>query len=586
MHRSIGKVLFLACTALVLAAVPAAAQVQIATNVVAQMPPAWRHAFAVDAGTVQHLQVPAAPVQQAAIDVVLAGRPFTIDLVPFEVRSASFQLFARTNAGLVSLPAPSATTWRGTVLGDAGSEVAATLDGGSLRAYVRKGDGQLWVVQPLADAIAGAPAAMHAVFRGSDGAVTNGRCGVVGGPVRVPAPGIGGDVVYECELALEADFPLYQWNGGSVANTQNDVLGIVNAVDLIFRTDVQVHFTVTQLIVDTAVDAYATSVASSLLSQVQNQWNGTWGAFARDVVHLFSGRQIGAASAGTIGIAYVGTVCDTASAYGLSETHWSANYAYRVAVTAHELGHNFNATHCDGQPSCSLMCSVVGGCSGNTSSFSAPEQAQILAFRQTATCLVAQATPPQIASATPSQVATVNPGIVVLGGTGFFGTTAVTVGSQQVTAGITVLSDTQLRFPAPPGMPLGGQPLTVTNPAGTSNAVVLTYNASDPCQLVVPSATYGGAFFQWRMGGWPNDFAFLGISVMNTTSPWLGQPLVDGFLLIWSGGLDAQGLANFAVTVPTGLLAGFTVYSQLLDVDLSTVTLRSVSSIPGSWIVF
>jgi hypothetical protein len=232
------------------------------------------------------------------------------------------------------------------------------------------------------------------------------------------------------------------------------------------------------------------------------------------------------------------------------------------------------------------MCSMVGGCSGNTGGFSASEKAQIIAFRQTATCLVAQATTPSIASVTPSQVATVSPGMVALAGAGFVGTTAVNVGSQQVTAGIQVLGDTQLRFPAPAGLPLGGQPVSVTNPAGTSNAVVLTYHASDPCVVVVPTATYGGASLQWRMGGWPNDFAFLGISLLNTASPWLGESLVDGFLLIWYGNLDAQGLANFTVTVPTGVLVGFTVYSQMIDVEPATNTLRSVSTIPGTWIVF
>lgn len=569
------------------AASPVAAQIQAPVNTAALMPPAWLQSFAVSAGTVQHLQVPAAPAAQVAIDVVLAGRLTTIELVPCEVRSASFQVFARTSTGLVALPAPAATTWRGTLVNDAGSDVAATIVGGSLRAYARGSDGQLWVVQPLADAVAGAPPAMHAVFRARDGAGANGHCGVVvGGLTPAPTPGGGEDVVYECEIALEADHALYLWNGGSVAAVQNDVLGIVNAVDLIFRNDVQMHFAVTQLIVDVVPDAYTTSVASGLLAQLQSQWNGTWGAIARDVVHLFSGRQVGAASAGTVGIAYVGSACDTTMAYGLSETHWSTNFAYRVAVTAHELGHNFNALHCDGQSACAIMCSQIGGCSGNTTGFSATERAQIIAFRQSAACLVAQATAPWIASVTPSQVATVSPSLITLGGDGFLGTTAVNVGSQQVTAGIQVLSDTQLRFPAPAGLPLGGQPVSVTNPAGTSNAAVLTYNASNPCEVVVPSATYGGALLQWRMGGAPNDFAFLGISLLDTTSPWLGQSLLDGFLLLWYGNLDALGLANLTVTVPTGVLVGFTVHSQMIDVDPATNTLRSVSSIPGTWIVF
>ena len=319
--------------------------------------------------------------------------------------------------------------------------------------------------------------------------------------------------------ALEADHPLYLQNGSSVAATQNDVLGIVNAVDLIFTTDVQVHFVVSQLIIDAVPDPYTTSNAPALLTEFQNQWNGAYGAVQRDVAHLFSGRAIGAASGGTIGFAMVGVVCNLPYAYGLSQTHWSSNYAYRVGLTAHELGHNFNASHCDGQAACSVMCSTISGCSGNVSSFSANERAQIIAFRQTASCLLLQSTVPVIATATPAQFATVNPPLITLAGTGFYGTTAVTIGSQQVTTGITVVSDAQMRFTPPPGLPLGSQPVSVTNPAGTSNAVALTVTASNPCQVVVPTASFGGATLIWRMGGWPNDHGLLGVSLINSTSP-------------------------------------------------------------------
>lgn len=549
------------------------------------LPPAWLQTFAVHAGTAQHLRVPPTPAPHAAVDVVLGGRLVTLDLAPVELRAPGFAMFARTANGLLALPAGSADTWRGTVLGDAASAVAATLTGGSLRAYVREGSGQLWVVQPLRDAFPAAAAATHVVFRGGDCAPLPGRCGVAAAAVAVPPAG-GEDVQYVCELALEADYALFQYHGGSATAVQADVLGIVNAVDLIFDHDVQVHFQVTQLIVDSAPDPYTSSNANTLLAELRTNWNNNQGGVARDVAHLFSGRAIGAASGGTIGIAYVGTVCNLASAYGLSETHWTTNYAYRVAVTAHEFGHNFNAVHCDGQAACSLMCSVVGGCAGNSGAFSAGEQQQIVAYRATATCLAAQATLPAIASASPASFATVHPPLVTLNGSGFIGTTVVQVGPQQLTSGFQVLSDAQLRLTPPAGLPLGNHAVTVTNPAGTSNASPLLYTASNPCEVVVPSATYGGAMFEWRMGGWPNDAAFLLIGWSNATAPWLGQQLLNGYLLVWNGSLDQQGLATLAVTVPSGLLTGFTVYSQLVDIDPVTATLRSVSTIPGSWIVF
>jgi hypothetical protein len=411
----------------------------------------------------------------------------------------------------------------------------------------------------------------------------NGRCGVVAAPQPCPAPSAGGgDTWWVCDLALEADHPLFVLNGSNVAATQTDVLGVVNAVDVIFRTDVQVHFVVSQLIVDAAPDPYTTNVAPTLLAQFQSHWNNNLAAIPRDLAHLFSGRPLDAYSGGTIGYAYVGVVCDPSNGYGVSQTRWSANYAYRVGVTAHELGHGFNATHCDGQPQCSVMCSTIGGCSGNTGSLSPSEQMQIVAFRQSSSCLTQQATLPQITSASPTQLATVAPPLVTLGGNGFLGATQVNVGGVAVTSGLQVLGDTQLRFVPPAGLALGFHPVSVTNAAGTGNSTAVWYVASNPCQLVVPATVAGGSTLAWQLGGWPNDVGLLGVSFYSTSSPFLGASLLDGFLLLWAGPLDARGMAGFAVPVPAGLLTGYTAYSQLLDVIPSSNTLRSVSATPGT----
>ncbi len=562
------------------------AEPDAAAAAVARMPPAWLRAFDVAAGTVQRLAPLDASQPMVSVTVVLAGGARTLELHPVELRTAAFQLWARTPAGLVPIGAPPAGTFRGRIAGDAGSAVAATVRGGALTAYVRCGNGELWIVQPLAAAVAGAPATTHVVFRAADNLPVFGRCGVVAPPDAAPAPAGGTDLWYACELALEADHPLFVLNGNDVAATQADVLGIVNAVDLIFRTSVQVHFVVSQLIVDVAPDAYTTNVASALLAQFRGQWNANYGAIARDLAHLFTGRPLGAYSNGTIGYAYVGVVCDVANAYGVSQTRWSANHAYRVGITAHELGHGFDATHCDGQPQCGVMCSLIGGCSGNPGAFSPAEKAQIVACRQGAACLVAQPSVPQIASVSPQQVATVAPPLVTLLGDGFQGTTAVTVAGQAVTSGLQVLGDTQLQFTPPPGLPLGFHPVSVTNPAGTSNSSVLWYVAANPCQVVVPAAVAGGASMSWTMGGWPHDLGLLGISFFDTTSPFLGGSLLDGFLLLWGGPLDARGIASFAVPVPPGILAGYTVYSQLLDVIPVANTLRSASATPGTAITW
>ncbi len=553
---------------------------------VALAPPTLLKMFDAMAGTVQQLQVPNGNPAAALIDVVFAGVPQVLELHQFDVRSPSFQLFERGPGGLLLLPTPTCVTYRGALQGESGSEVAATLVGGSLTAYVRRAIGELWLVQAVREVVPTAGPTAHIVFRGADSSNLNYHCGVPGVQQGV-VPTVGGeDAVYACQLAIEADNPLFVLNGSNTTNTQNDVTGIVNAMDIIYRRDVLVALQVSQLIVDSGPDPYTTSVATALLPQFGNYWNANHGGVARDTAHLFTGRPMGASSGGTIGLAYVGVVCFLNSAYGVSQTRFSTNYGYRVGVTAHEIGHNFNAAHCDSAPPCYIMCSGIGGCQNNQAAFSANEAAQIIAYRQSVGCLALLQTVPQILSATPIQFPTVNPPLVTLTGNGFIGTTSMLVGTQPVTTGITIVSDTQLRFVPPTGLALGIQTLTATNGAGTSNVYGLLYTNANPAQLVVPAFAIGGSTLTWRLGGVQNDTGYFGISILNTTSPFQGQLLLDGFILLWAGALDANGMAVLPVPVPVGLLSGWTIYSQMLDEIPFTGTLRSLSTVKSTLFFF
>jgi hypothetical protein len=125
----------------------------------ALLPPTLAQAFAVQAGTLQSLTLPAAPIGLVTVPVVFAGAPALLELAPFDVRAANFQLWVRSGDQLTEVsPPPAANTWRGGIAGEVGSAVAATIDGGGLTAYVRRGSGDVWVVQPLRAVSATAPA--------------------------------------------------------------------------------------------------------------------------------------------------------------------------------------------------------------------------------------------------------------------------------------------------------------------------------------------------------------------------------------------------------------------------------------------
>ena len=90
-----------------------------------------------------------------------------------------------------------------------------------------------------------------------------------------------------------------------------------------------------------------------------------------------------------IGCAHVGVICENLGlAYGLSQSMFSANMAIRTALTAHELGHNWSATHCSpAAPDCAIMCAVIGGCSGDVTSFGSSATTEIIAHRDSVSCV-------------------------------------------------------------------------------------------------------------------------------------------------------------------------------------------------------
>lgn len=530
------------------------------------------------------LSVASTELRQFSFRVALAGVQQFVAVQAADVRAAGYQLLERTASGLIAKRPGPCTTFRGGLVGDVASRVAVSFVDGVLRAVILRGDG-LWIVQPLRDAIPGAAGNAYVVFHGSDTLPGNGHCGVGSPGTGSTGPSSTGpsstgtaqtDSVYECELALEADHALFLLNNSNALATQSELLGIVNAADVIYQGGLTVSFQVSQLIVDVVPDPYNSSNASVLLGQFQSYWNANHAGVARDVTHLFTGRQVGAASAGSIGQAYTATACDVSNAYGLSETRWSPNYALRVALTAHEIGHNFGADHCDLNGNCNIMCTSIGGCSGVAASFGPTALAEMDAYLQTVNCLALVPSVPQISSASPVLIETVSPPEVTLGGSGFLGTTTMTVAGQTF-AGFQVLSDTLMRFSPPVGLALGVQSATVTNPAGTSNATFLIYQASDPCRVVAPINTQGGLPFTWRIGGWPNGTGYLGVSLVDTMTPLQGFPVMTQFLTLWMGPLDARGMASMTVPVVPAVLTGFPFYSQMIDTLSGAGSVHSTS---------
>jgi hypothetical protein len=99
-----------------------------------------------------------------------------------------------------------------------------------------------------------------------------------------------------------------------------------------------------------------------VLSEFEGYWNANLSGVDRDAAHLWTGKDI---DGDVIGSAEIGAICSRPEkAYGFSQRVFDADV--EVDVTAHEIGHNFGATHPDKEnppvDTCvnSIMQSVVG----------------------------------------------------------------------------------------------------------------------------------------------------------------------------------------------------------------------------------
>ncbi len=324
---------------------------------------------------------------------------------------------------------PPARTYRGTIVGEEGSGVAASLLPGGLVALLERGDGTRWHVEPIENLLPQvpvlglarpiAPSGIHVSYRAEDVIRSGFRCGndltELGHPDHRHDTssnedaggdgGVAGTTKYLAEIAFDADYEFFQKNSSSVTATVDDMESVMNQVEFIYDRDVDIDYEFTTFVVrDTPSDPYTSTDAVTLLCEFRAKWNSSPEVMIqREVAHLFTGKTI---NGSTIGIGWVGVVCNQSGtdcgangnlAYSLVESKYSGGtFNDRIALSAHELGHNWGASHCDGTGDCHIMCSVIEGCNGIAGAnlkFGAVEQSQIVSYRNSVSCDMALTAP-------------------------------------------------------------------------------------------------------------------------------------------------------------------------------------------------
>ena len=344
---------------------------------------------------VHPLRATAKSAGRLELDVSIEGHRHRLTLRPHSIRAPGFRVRVQTADGSFhDAPVPTVTTYRGTVDGAEGERVLASIVDGKVNAEVTPPDSKrMWIVQPLGQFLPGSASEDHVIYPADEVVSVEGRCAVesadtnaqmfAGEDASAAAASLN---AWICQIACDADVEYYTLNGSSVANTVADIEGVLNAMSPIWERDVRIRFAISQVLVRTAEpDPYSTTNPYALLEAFRKDWRDNHGDIVRDVAQMFTGRTM----SGCIGIGdSSGSFCTNYYGHSIVQSRYTTDYAKRVAISAHELGHNFSASHCDyGDLWCRLMCSSIGGCSAAIHSFEPASVASIRNFASTLACL-------------------------------------------------------------------------------------------------------------------------------------------------------------------------------------------------------
>ena len=148
-------------------------------------------------------------------------------------------------------------------------------------------------------------------------------------------------------VSLVADHEFATFFAHQGTSAEEAIVQRMNIVDGIFSAQLGVHLELGRTTVfETPNDPFTMRKANDLLEQLRDYRASAAAERGTGITHLMTGRDI---DGDTVGIAYIGTVCGGGAASSLSEGVRSTTAA--ALITAHEIGHNFNAPH-DGEGAC------------------------------------------------------------------------------------------------------------------------------------------------------------------------------------------------------------------------------------------
>ena len=195
----------------------------------------------------------------------------------------------------------------------------------------------------------------------------------------------------QVRVGVIGDFEFSTQTFTNGATPEDAIVARMNVVDGIFSSQLGVKVSLTpSTLFRTASDPFTKTKASDLLVELRNFRNATTAQKTLGLTHLMTGRDL---DGDTVGIAYIGGLCDPR--FGASLSQGTRGNTMSALIAAHEMGHNFGAPHdgeagaCQSTPQTFLMAPRLN----QNDQYSACSLQQIQPVINTAMCLTAYIPP-------------------------------------------------------------------------------------------------------------------------------------------------------------------------------------------------
>lgn len=301
--------------------------------------------------------------QTGKLNLSTSEGEFDLQVEPFDIRSDHYRAVVVDADGIArELPRTPSHSFRGSVIGVAGTYVRLVIDDELFEGIIIT-PGETFFVEPRRNFNPSADLNESVFYSESNlKAQSLGECGTTMAqrvnaraasakpdPSQANVTITTGDAFGPkavAEVATEADFEFTSAHTSQQA-TVDDINQVMTMVNGIYDAQLGINLIVTFHREWAANnDPYTVTAPQAALQQFASSYDNSFAPSApptRDLTHMFTGKDL---DGSTIGIAYIATVCESPeSAYGISQSNFSTNSVFRVALTAHEMGHNFGASH-------------------------------------------------------------------------------------------------------------------------------------------------------------------------------------------------------------------------------------------------